>query len=107
MAHVGEGLWLLALVIGFEYLGVGLGAAAFIAFIARTTSRVHSATQFALFTALTAVPRTVANAGTGYLVEAVGWEQFFYICALLALPGMLLLCKVAPWNDANESQDSA
>lgn len=107
MAHVGEGLWLLALVIGFEYLGVGLGAAAFIAFIARTTSRVHSATQFALFTALTAVPRTVANAGTGYLVETVGWEQFFYVCALLALPGMLLLHKVAPWNDANESQDSA
>lgn len=107
MAHVGEGLWLLALVIGFEYLGVGLGAAAFIAFIARTTSRVHSATQFALFTALTAVPRTVANAGTGYLVEAVGWEQFFYVCALLALPGMLLLHKVAPWNNANESQDSA
>ena len=107
MAHVGEGLWLLALVIGFEYLGVGLGAAAFIAFIARTTSRVHSATQFALFTALTAVPRTVANAGTGYLVEAVGWEQFFYICALLALPGMLLLFKVAPWNEPSESQDPA
>ncbi|MBL4780970.1 MAG: AmpG family muropeptide MFS transporter [Porticoccaceae bacterium] len=106
MAHVGEGLWLLALVIGFEYLGVGLGAAAFIAFIARTTSRAHSATQLALFTALTAVPRTVANAGTGYLVEAVGWEQFFYICALLALPGMLLLFKVAPWNGPNESQGS-
>jgi len=94
-------------VIGFEYLGVGLGAAAFIAFIARTTSRLHSATQFALFTALTAVPRTVANAGTGYLVEAVGWEQFFYICALLALPGMLLLFKVAPWNGPNESQSAA
>ena len=107
MAHVGEGLWLLALVIGFEYLGVGLGAATFIAFIARTTSRVHSATQFALFTALTAVPRTVANAGTGYLVEAVGWEQFFYVCALLALPGMLLLQKVAPWNGANEHHESA
>jgi len=107
MAHIGEGLWLLALVIGFEYLGVGLGAAAFIAFIARTTSRVHSATQFALFTALTAVPRTVANAGTGYLVEAVGWEQFFYVCALLALPGMLLLCKVAPWNGTNERNESA
>lgn len=106
MAHVGEGLWLLALVIGFEYLGVGLGAAAFIAFIARTTSRVHSATQFALFTALTAVPRTVANAGTGYLVEAVGWELFFYSCALLALPGMLLLYQVAPWNQVNARQEA-
>ncbi len=101
MAYVGGGLWLLGLVIGFEYLGVGLGTAAFIAFIARTTSRAHSVTQLALFTALTAVPRTVANAGTGYLVEAFGWEQFFYLCALLALPGMLLLPKVAPWNQAD------
>lgn len=100
MAHIGEGLWLLALVIGFEYLGVGLGAAAFIAFIARTTSRAHAATQLALFTALAAAPRTIANSGTGYLVEAVGWEQFFYLCALLALPGMLLLFKVAPWNES-------
>ncbi len=98
MAHVGEGLWLLALVIGFEYLGVGLGAAAFIAFIARSTSRAHAATQFALLTALTAVPRTIANAGTGFIVESVGWELFFYGCALAAIPGMLLLPKVAPWH---------
>ncbi|MBV1929914.1 MAG: MFS transporter, partial [Gammaproteobacteria bacterium] len=107
LANAGPVLWILAAVISFEYLGVGLGAAAFIAFIARTTSRAHSATQLALFTALTAVPRTVANAGTGYLVEAFGWEQFFYLCALLALPGMLLLAKVAPWNGPNESQDPA
>lgn len=99
MARVGEGLWLLALVISFEYLGVGLGAAAFIAFIARSTSRAHAATQFALLTALTAVPRTVANASTGFIVEQIGWELFFYGCALVAIPGMLLLTKVAPWHE--------
>jgi MFS transporter, PAT family, beta-lactamase induction signal transducer AmpG len=99
MARIGEGLWLLALVIGFEYLGVGLGAAAFIAFIARTTSRAHAATQFALLTALTAVPRTITNASTGFIVERIGWELFFYACALAAIPGMLLLVKVAPWHD--------
>jgi MFS transporter, PAT family, beta-lactamase induction signal transducer AmpG len=108
MAHVGEGIWLLALVIGFEYLGVGLGAAAFIAFIARSTSRAHTATQLALLTALTAIPRTVANAGTGFIVEQLGWELFFYLCALLALPGMLLLFKVAPWHtSANTSAQFA
>ncbi len=99
MARVGDGLWLLALVIGFEYLGVGLGAAAFIAFIARSTSRAHAATQFALLTALTALPRTVANASTGFIVEQIGWELFFYGCALAAIPGMLLLTKVAPWHE--------
>lgn len=99
MARVGEGLWLLGLVIGFEYLGVGLGTAAFVAFIARTTHRAHTATQLALFTGLTAIPRTVANTFTGVMVESVGWEQFFYLCTLLAIPGMLLLLKVAPWHN--------
>ena len=71
-------LWLLAVVISFEYLGVGLGTAAFTAFIARETSRTYAATQFALFTALAALPRTFANASTGVIVEAVGWQPFFF-----------------------------
>ena len=103
LARVGEGLWLLGLVIGFEYLGVGLGTAAFVAFIARTTHPAFAATQFALFTALTAIPRTVASSATGIIVEGIGWEYFFYLCTVLAIPGMLLLVKVAPWTDSQDS----
>ena len=98
LATVGHSLSLLAAVISFEYLGVGMGTAAFTAFIARETSKVYAATQFALFTALAALPRTFANASTGIIVEQVGWTQFFLICALLALPGMALLAWVAPWR---------
>ena len=98
LARVGEGVWLLALAISFEYLGVGLGTAAFVAFIARSTHPAFAATQFALFSALTAVPRTVASSATGIIVEGMGWENFFYLCTALAIPGMLLLLKVAPWN---------
>ncbi len=89
----------LALVIGFEALGVGLGAAAFVAYIARATHPAYTATQFALFTSLAAVPRTFLNATTGWLVEQLGWFGFFMLCVLLALPGMVLLFKVAPWNE--------
>ncbi|OZB10845.1 MAG: AmpG family muropeptide MFS transporter [Gallionellales bacterium 39-52-133] len=89
----------LAIVIGLEALGVGLGTVAFVAFIARTTHPAYTATQFALFTSLMAVPRTFANAATGWLVEMMGWPVFFMLCALLAVPGMLLLLKVAPWNE--------
>jgi PAT family beta-lactamase induction signal transducer AmpG len=89
----------LAFVIGLEALGVGLGAAAFVAFMARSTHTAYTATQLALFTSLTAMPRTFANAATGWLVEALGWMGFFFLCAALALPGMLLLFKVAPWNE--------
>jgi PAT family beta-lactamase induction signal transducer AmpG len=103
LANVGEGLWLLALVISFEYLGVGLGTAAFVAFIARSTHPAFAATQLALFTALTAVPRTMASSVTGIIVEGIGWENFFYLCTALAIPGMLLLFKVAPWNSRENS----
>ncbi|WP_126443683.1 AmpG family muropeptide MFS transporter [Sulfuricystis multivorans] len=91
----------LAAVIGFEALGVGLGTAAFVAFIARATHPAYTATQFALFTSLAAVPRTFINASTGWLVETFGWTPFFLLCALLALPGMALLLKVAPWHRCN------
>ncbi|MBK6554513.1 MAG: AmpG family muropeptide MFS transporter [Rhodocyclaceae bacterium] len=88
----------LALVIGFEALGVGLGTAAFVAFIARATNPLYTATQYALFSSLAAVPRTLINSGAGYLVDNLGWFAFFLLCAVLAVPGMLLLFKVAPWH---------
>jgi PAT family beta-lactamase induction signal transducer AmpG len=99
LSVVGTNLWMLGVANAFEYLGVGLGTAAFVAFIARTTNPAFAATQFALFTALTAVPRTLANAVTGVIVEQVGWTSFFLLCTVLAIPGMLLLFKVAPWNE--------
>jgi PAT family beta-lactamase induction signal transducer AmpG len=89
----------LAFVIGLEALGVGLGTAAFVAFIARTTHPAYTATQFALFTSLAAVPRTFVNASAGWLVEQLQWNGFFLLCTVLAIPGMLLLIKVAPWGD--------
>ena len=98
LATVGHSLPLLAIVIGIEALGVGLGTAAFVAFIAHTTHPNYTATQFALFTSLAAVPRTFANAATGYLVDSLGWMTFFLLCFFMAVPGMLLLLKVAPWN---------
>ena len=98
LAETGPDRMTLAVVIVFEYLGVGLGTAAFTAFIARCTNPLFAATQFALLTALTALPRTLANAATGFLVEWVGWTMFFLLCFVLAIPGMLLLLKVAPWE---------
>jgi PAT family beta-lactamase induction signal transducer AmpG len=93
-------LFELAGVIAFEAVGVGLGTIASLAFIARATNPAYTATQFALFTGLSAVPRTFANATTGYLVGQFGWAGFFLLCAALAVPGLLLLPRVAPWGKA-------
>lgn len=101
LSEVGANPWMLGVTVSLEYLGVGLGTAAFTAFIAKNTNPVFAATQFALFTALTSVPRTVANAVTGVIVEQTGWTTFFLLCTGLAIPGMLLLYRVAPWNDVD------
>lgn len=93
----------LFVVVSGEYLGVGLGAIALTAYMARETSKAFTATQFALFSSFIAVPRTFANASTGFIIEAIGYTQFFVFCTLVAIPGMLLLFKVAPWNDKSQS----
>ncbi|MEJ2130302.1 MAG: AmpG family muropeptide MFS transporter, partial [Gammaproteobacteria bacterium] len=106
LAEAGHAPVVLAVVIALEYLGVGLGTAAFVAFIARETTPALAATQIALFTALTALPRTVASMLTGFIVEGgaaaqhdpvpgailhmlmalglppdgLGWTHFFYLC---------------------------
>ena len=90
---------MLAGVIGAEAVGVGLGTAAFVSYMARETNPAFTATQLALFTSLSAVPRTFINATTGYLIEWLGYVHFFWLCFILALPGMFLLLKVAPWSE--------
>lgn len=95
---MGKSLAALGVVIGFEAFAVGLGTAAFVAFIMRETDPRYTATQFALFTSLAAVPRTFVNASVGYIVDYTGWYNFFIICFILALPGMLMLPRIAPWN---------
>jgi MFS transporter, PAT family, beta-lactamase induction signal transducer AmpG len=91
-------LVILATVITGEALGAGLGTTAFVAFMARSTNPAYTATQFALFTSLMAMPRTFINASAGWLVERMGWFDFFWVCFFLAIPGMLLLFRVAPWH---------
>ena len=104
LSTTGANLWVLSWVIGFEALSVGLGTAAFTSYIALETNPRFTATQFALFTSLSAVPRTFINALTGYIVEVTGWTNFFVLCFILAIPGLLLLPKIAPWAQSKKSQ---
>jgi PAT family beta-lactamase induction signal transducer AmpG len=103
LAESGPSLWVLTWVIGFEAITVGLGTAAFTSYIALETNPRFTATQFALFTSLSAVPRTFINALTGFIVEYTGWTHFFILCFILALPGLMLLPKIAPWNGQKTS----
>ncbi len=99
-------LWSLSLVVAAEYIGIGLGTAAFVAFMARETNPLYTATQLALFTSLAALPRATLNTQAGALIDWLGYYDYFWLCFWLAIPGMLCLLKVAPWNaDRNEHRN--
>ena len=99
LARVGPDPLLLAAVIGFEsFASLGLGAAALVAFLSRSTDPRYTATQYALFSSLAAVPRTFMNSTTGFIVAETGWFLFFIVCFILAFPAMMMLPKIAPWN---------
>ena len=52
---------------------------------------LHTATQYALLTALASTGRTLFSSGTGFAAQALGWPLFFVATSLTALPALLLL----------------
>jgi MFS transporter, PAT family, beta-lactamase induction signal transducer AmpG len=86
-----KSLILLSAVISFENLSGGMGTASLLAFMALLTNKQFTATQFALLSALAALPRVILTAPTGWLAMQTGWLNFFIFSGLIAIPGMVLL----------------
>jgi MFS transporter, PAT family, beta-lactamase induction signal transducer AmpG len=80
----------LGLTIFVENFTGGLVSAAFVGYLSTLCHPAFTATQFALFTSLTAVGRTLFASGAGWLAERLGWPLFFAAAALAALPGIAL-----------------
>jgi PAT family beta-lactamase induction signal transducer AmpG len=75
-----------------ENITGGIATVIFVAYIsALCGAKAHTATQYALLTALVAVGRTVLASTSGYGVAALGWPLFFLATAAAALPGLALL----------------
>ncbi|TCP95391.1 PAT family beta-lactamase induction signal transducer AmpG [Cricetibacter osteomyelitidis] len=96
----------LTLVVAAEYIGIGLGTAAFVAFMARETNPLYTATQLALFTSLAALPRSLFNSFAGVLINEMGYYHYFWFCFFLAVPGMICLIWVAPWKEKIQAKNS-
>ncbi len=91
-ALVGVNLWALTVTIIVENFTGAIGTVIFVAYLsALCQSPLHTATQYALLTALAAVGRTYLSAGAGFVAERTGWPMFFVISALTALPSLVLL----------------
>jgi PAT family beta-lactamase induction signal transducer AmpG len=92
LALVGINQWALALAITAENFTSAIGTVIFVAYLsALCRNPLHTATQYALLTALAAVGRTYLSSGAGFIAKAVGWPLFFVICVLVAIPGLVLL----------------
>jgi PAT family beta-lactamase induction signal transducer AmpG len=92
LALVGVNEWALALAITAENFTSAIGTVIFVAYLsALCRNPLHTATQYALLTALAAVGRTYLSSGAGYVAKAVGWPLFFVICVVVAVPSLILL----------------
>src|SRR3954465_14163358 len=91
-ALVGVNLWALTVTIIVENFTGAIGTVIFVAYLsALCNNPLHTATQYALLTALAAVGRTYLSSGAGYVAETTGWPMFFGISVLVAVPSLILL----------------
>lgn len=90
-ARLGADIHFLAVSITLENLTGGMATTAFIAYLSALCKTHYTATQYALLSSLAAFGRTWLSTPSGALAEAVGWEMFFAIASLMALPGLALL----------------
>lgn len=92
LALVGVNQWALAFAITAENFTSAIGTVIFVAYLSSLCQNpLHTATQYALLTALAAVGRTYLSSGAGYVAKATGWPVFFVICMLVAIPSLILL----------------
>jgi PAT family beta-lactamase induction signal transducer AmpG len=92
LALVGTSVAALTVTIIVENFTGAIGTVVFVAYIsALCGDRAHTATQFALLTAMAGVGRTTLASGGGFIAESTGWASFFAITAVSAIPSLLLL----------------
>jgi PAT family beta-lactamase induction signal transducer AmpG len=91
LAAVGKSYPTMIAAVAFENLAGGMGTAAFVALMMALCDHRYTATQYALLSAIAAVGRVLVGPPSGYLVEAFGWQTFFFLTFLAAVPGLVLL----------------
>jgi PAT family beta-lactamase induction signal transducer AmpG len=94
LAWTGKSYPVMVGAVAFENLSGGMGTAAFVALVMTLCDHRYTATQFALLSAIASVGRVFVGPPSGFLVEAVGWQTFFFITFLAALPGLWVLWRL-------------
>jgi PAT family beta-lactamase induction signal transducer AmpG len=91
LARAGHSLPMLYIQVGVENFTDGLADAAFVAYLSGLTDIAFTATQYALLSSLAALPLRTLGASSGVLAQALGWERFFLLTTVAALPAMAIM----------------
>ncbi len=102
LAHVGHVYSAMVTAIAAENFCSGLGNTAYFAFMMSMCNKRFTATQFALFSSFMAFTRVVGGAPTGFLVKALGWQNFYVVCIFAMIPGLLLLFRYPGWKKVSD-----
>ncbi len=101
---LGRHLPLLVAANTLENLAYGMGSSALVVLLMGSCNRSYTGTQYALFSALAALPRTLFGGMTGFMAESYGWKLYFPVCAAAAIPGLLLLLLYDRWGLPEEEK---
>jgi PAT family beta-lactamase induction signal transducer AmpG len=99
LARFGGGLTDLITAVSLENISGGMVGAVFVALLMSLCNPRFSATQYALLSGVYAMSRSLLSAPAGVVAERVGWPSFFLFTVAAAVPGFLLLARLAPWSE--------
>lgn len=81
----------IAAVVSFDNIAIGVHGTALITFLSSLTNTKYTATQYSVLSSLYALPGKLLMGTSGFVVNALGYGDFFLYTALLSVPGLLLL----------------
>ncbi len=104
LAQAGHNYPLMVAAIATENFFSGMGLAAMSAFMMSVVDKRFTATQYSLITSFMAMSRYVAGAPSGWLADHVSWPNYFIICTLIGIPGLLMLLRFNRWAMPENTQ---
>lgn len=90
-SYAGHNIYLLTVTISLDNISAGMGTTALVAYLSSLCNIAYTATQYALLSSLMSFARDVFAATSGFLADRVSWDIFFFITALMIIPGLILL----------------
>jgi PAT family beta-lactamase induction signal transducer AmpG len=91
LAITGKNYLLMVAAVSIDNVAGAMGNIASVALIMALCDVRFSAFQYALLSALALTPRYLLGGPAGWIADHAGWDMYYVISVLLALPGLLLV----------------